>query len=233
MVNAEDIINIAKAEIGTKESPPNSNNVKYNTWYYGHPVSGSSYPWCAVFVSWCFRDNLDLIKKSASCTTMMNWFKQNGKYQTLPQVGDLVFFNFDKTPDKNIAKHIGIVIAVNSDSVITIEGNTSAGSSGSQDNGGMVAQRTRKFGKSIVGYGRPAYSSVPQPTPTTRPTLRFGDKGPDVQYLHQRLRTFYYNVSAESDYFDSTTKLCVINFQASNLLVPDGVVGPMTWRVLG
>jgi len=45
---------VAKAlsEAGTKESPANSNNVKYNTWYYGKAVTGSAYPWCAVFVSW-------------------------------------------------------------------------------------------------------------------------------------------------------------------------------------
>ena len=32
---AQDILNIARAELGTKESPANSNNVKYNTEYYG------------------------------------------------------------------------------------------------------------------------------------------------------------------------------------------------------
>ena len=47
---------IARAEVDasdSSENPKGSNNVKYNTWYYGHPVSGEDYPWCAVFVSWC------------------------------------------------------------------------------------------------------------------------------------------------------------------------------------
>lgn len=48
------LVEIAKSQIGVKESPANSNNVKYNTWYYGKAVSGSAYPWCCGFVEWCF-----------------------------------------------------------------------------------------------------------------------------------------------------------------------------------
>lgn len=48
------LVSIAKSQIGVKESPAGSNKVKYNTWYYGSAVSGSDYPWCCVFVEWCF-----------------------------------------------------------------------------------------------------------------------------------------------------------------------------------
>ena len=51
----EAIIRRAQAEIGTKEYPPNSNNVKYNTWFYKHPVQGKNYPWCCTVVSWLFN----------------------------------------------------------------------------------------------------------------------------------------------------------------------------------
>lgn len=51
---AEALVKIAAGKIGVTEYPPGSNAVKYNTWYYGSPVSGDDYPWCAVFVSWCF-----------------------------------------------------------------------------------------------------------------------------------------------------------------------------------
>ena len=66
-----DIVNAALAEVGVKETPANSNNVKYNTWYYGKNVSGSAYPWCAAFISWLFRNNKDLCIKSASCANML------------------------------------------------------------------------------------------------------------------------------------------------------------------
>ncbi len=48
------LVEIARSQVGVKESPANSNNVKYNTWYYGKVVAGSSYAWCGAFVSWCF-----------------------------------------------------------------------------------------------------------------------------------------------------------------------------------
>jgi hypothetical protein len=48
------LIAIASGEVGITEYPPNSNNVKYNTWYYGRQVQGKNYPWCATFVSWLF-----------------------------------------------------------------------------------------------------------------------------------------------------------------------------------
>lgn len=49
------LLGIANGEVGISEYPPNSNNVKYNTWYYGHAVSGANYPWCAVFISYIFN----------------------------------------------------------------------------------------------------------------------------------------------------------------------------------
>lgn len=49
------LLAIANGEVGISEYPPNSNNVKYNTWYYGHAVSGANYPWCAVFISYIFN----------------------------------------------------------------------------------------------------------------------------------------------------------------------------------
>ena len=55
MATAEKILEIARSQIGTRESPANSDNVKYNTAYYGREVSGK-YPWCAVFVWWVFRE---------------------------------------------------------------------------------------------------------------------------------------------------------------------------------
>ena len=53
-ITADMVIATARAEVGIKESPKNSNNVKYNTWFYGHSVKGSAYPWCMAFVCWLF-----------------------------------------------------------------------------------------------------------------------------------------------------------------------------------
>lgn len=53
------VLAIAEGEVGIKEYPPNSNNVKYNTWFYGRAVHdgdrpNAKYPWCAAFVSYIF-----------------------------------------------------------------------------------------------------------------------------------------------------------------------------------
>lgn len=225
-MNVSDIIKAAQKEIGVTEYPPGSNKVKYNTWYYGREVQGADYPWCAAFISWLFRDT-KLVIKTASCATMGNWFKNNKRWFTEPQPGDIVFYKFKTTRNNNWTNHVGIVESINADgSIITIEGNTSISSN---DNGGAVMRRKRS--SSIVGYGRPAYNGIIQ-APVTRATLRYGSKSPDVKYLHQRLRTYYYGVNADQDFFDSLTKACVIDFQANHNLIPDGIVGPKTWEKL-
>lgn len=48
------LLAIADGEVGISEYPPNSNNVKYNTWFYRRAVNGKNYPWCAVFISYIF-----------------------------------------------------------------------------------------------------------------------------------------------------------------------------------
>ena len=62
-MTGSDVLRVACGELGIKEQPANSNRVKYNAWYYGKDVSGSSYPWCMAFVQWCYHsyDMLRLI----------------------------------------------------------------------------------------------------------------------------------------------------------------------------
>lgn len=161
-MTVQQIISRAKAEVGTVESPANSNNVKYNTWYYGHPVSGAAYPWCCVFIAWLFRDAQTLCKKTASCSDLYNWFKARGQIVKNPQPGDLVFFKWNSAI-KAPCQHIGIVIDVNGNTKTTIEGNTSTTSN---DNGGKVMIRRRT--SNIVAYARPSYEkSYSEPTTTT------------------------------------------------------------------
>ena len=156
MPTAQDILNTALAEVGVTEYPPNSNNVKYNTAFYGHDVSGSSYPWCCAFVWWCFSQYKPcLVKKTASCQDLAQWFKDNGKWGSTPHPGDVVFFKFNT--NNRWTNHVGIVKEVLDGGVkiVSIEGNTSVGN---DSNGGAVMERTRS--SNIVGYGHPAYSEA-------------------------------------------------------------------------
>lgn len=228
MVKAEDIINKAKSFIGTKENPANSNNVIFNTDYYGRAVSGAAYPWCCVFIWYVFRMvGAALLfyggKKTALCATLANWFKQIGRFYTSdPQVGDIVFYKFGS--GGNWTNHVGIVAAVNADgSIQAIEGNTSAGSDA---NGGAVMLRTRK--SNIVGYGRPDYEQN-QAQQITYPTIRKGSKGAYVTLLQQRLAAKGYSCGTIDGIFGVKTLEAVKALQVDSGLQTDGIVGAKTW----
>lgn len=155
-VTAQVIVNKAKSYVGTKESPANSNNVIFNTHYYGGPVRGSAYPWCAAFIWDIFRmcGASDLYyggKKCAYCPTLRNYYKSKGQLYSTPKVGDIVFYQFSG----NVPNHVGIVCEVVSKTKIkAVEGNTAIGN---DSNGGAVMIRERST-SCIVGYGRPKYA---------------------------------------------------------------------------
>ena len=73
-----------------------------------------------------------------------------------PQPGDVIYFWNSEMKE---ASHTGIVVAVDSRYVYTVEGNTSS-SSGVIDNGGAVAEKKYELSyKRIAGYGRPDYDA--------------------------------------------------------------------------
>ena len=50
MATIKQVLQIARPELGVKESPPNSNRTKYGRWF-----ALDGYPWCMMFVQWVFR----------------------------------------------------------------------------------------------------------------------------------------------------------------------------------
>lgn len=153
MPTANDILEIARSQIGTKEYPAKSDNVKYNTAYYGREVSDGKHPWCAVFVWWVFREAgaPELYYgggETAYCPTLMSFHKKQKVTDYRP--GDIVFFNFS---GRSSAGHVGICESWDGTYITTIDGNTG---SASEDNGGAVLRR-RRHKKFIVGAYRPEY----------------------------------------------------------------------------
>ena len=149
-MTAEEVLALARAELGTVEFPANSNRVKYNTWFYGREVSGAAYPWCMAFVQWCFDQvGIPLPLKTASCSALLSWYQKNQpeSVRRKPQPGDIIIYDFG---------HTGIVENAGSETVTAIEGNTSPGAAGSQSNGGQVCRRTRKT-TLVTAYIRPDY----------------------------------------------------------------------------
>lgn len=160
------IMDKAASYIGTEENPPGSNNVIFNTDYYGSAVSGSWYPWCAAFIwdifrmcglSHLFYDG----QKTAYCPTVYNWAKQKGLIvpKETAKYGDIVLFDWG---GDGVADHIGFVEDYNGVNYTTIEGNTS---DSNNSNGGKVMRRTR-YASQIQAIVRPKYTnSAPETTP--------------------------------------------------------------------
>lgn len=152
MATANDVIRIARAEVGYNRYDDPQNGTKYGRWYekeidgpsgYNYGANGVAY--CAMFASWV------LAQADAKCAGMPSAYCPSIHHsQTLaaPQLkaGDLVLFDWenDGTDD-----HIGIVVSNDAAArvVHTIEGNT---------NGGKVAERTRAY-SAICGGVRPQY----------------------------------------------------------------------------
>lgn len=145
MATAEKVLETARKELGTKESPANSNKTKYGRWY---GMNGQ--PWCMMFVQWCFAQaGMALPYKTASCSLLLSWYRKSrpGSVVKTPQPGDIVIYNFS---------HTGIVESVGGGTITALEGNTSSSEAGSQSNGGMVCRKTRKTSL-VTAYIRPDY----------------------------------------------------------------------------
>ena len=224
----EKVIEIAKKYVGVTEYPPNSNNVIFNTRFYGREVSGANYPWCCAFIWYIHNEAGVDIKKTASCAELGTWFKNKGKFKTsAPKVGDIVFFKFSGS--SRWTNHVGIVVEVGNGYIKTIEGNTSSDEKGSQSNGGMVAERKRKLNSTIVGFG---YFEPIENTPSTiYPTIKIGSRGASVKTLQTLLNSNGANLTVDG-IFGQLTKIAVLSFQGEKGLTKDGIVGKLTWAKL-
>jgi hypothetical protein len=139
----KEVVKIALAEVGYKETPANSNLNKYGEWYGKNGVA-----WCAAFVSWVYfhagmkwPKNLETSKGFVWCPTLTIRARKNGWVTTKPEPGDVVLFDWNNDGG---ADHVGIFIkwVVEGKTFETVEGNTSLNN---QSNGGAVMKRVRKI----------------------------------------------------------------------------------------
>lgn len=133
------IIEIARKEIGTKESPMNTNKSKYGKWFGFDGVA-----WCGMFVSWCYFQSgfqlpkIGFSKGFAGCQTAVAYFKEKGLITKSPMEGDIVFFDWNGDGRYD---HTGLFVKWLDDGRFeTIEGNTAVGN---DSNGGEVMKRIR------------------------------------------------------------------------------------------
>jgi hypothetical protein len=140
-VPIEDVIRVARAELGTTESPPRSNRTKY-----GAEVGPNGVAWCAQFCWWVWSHagHGGLLPRTASVYVMWEHAHRNGWLTDTPQVGDIPVYDFPRGTEWD---HIGAVVTRLDGPYAfwAIEGNTSSDDRGSQSNGGGVFERRRSL----------------------------------------------------------------------------------------
>jgi hypothetical protein len=155
-MSAQSVINsllkIHHQELARKvgQQPLGSNNVKYNTWYYGRKVSGDEYMWCAAYQSWVNAMAgvpMNIYPRAAGVPFTRDFFKGRGRIFQTPKVGDYVIFVF--SADK---RHIGFVEKLEGGGrFLSLEGNVQHR---------VMRVRHREGDPGIVGYARPEYDKV-------------------------------------------------------------------------
>ncbi len=194
--NRQTLANIALSQVGYKEGSLNgytaseNNRCEYNRWYYGKNVSGGSYPWCAVFISWCAQAAgipQNIIPKTAGARAsggFYDWSRAHGKYkyasQYTPQVGDIAIFTWS---------HVGIVVGVNGNTVTVVEGNSSQAVS-------KYNYNTHGSDGKIGGYFVPEYTEISNCNTPTYTTTQATTNEQFIELIGNSAKKYYpsYNI---------------------------------------
>lgn len=215
-------------------------------------------PWCAAFVSavGMAAGLSTVILPEVSCDRMIALYQKAGRWieddNYLPTPGDIIFYDWEDSgygDDTGSSDHVGIVTAVNGDTITVIEGNKSD----------SVSYRTmQRGGKFIRGYAVPNYSGTEESAASSEnnpielqhnteehermtvsvtvelPELQQGDTGEAVKILQGILIARGYSVGPDGADGDFGHNTCVglMKFQRARKLEVDGVAGPISWAAL-
>lgn len=164
MGTISDVLYCARDWIGYSRWTDPEEGTVFGRWFAektGEPYFGASgVPYCAMFTSYCldWAGVLCAGMPSAYCPDIVSAGEDAGATVSCEdaEAGDIVLFDWGSD---GLADHVGIVEENHPGDgyMTTIEGNTSAGSAGSQSNGGAVARRQRGYG-SVCCVVRPDYN---------------------------------------------------------------------------
>ena len=258
MNTVDKVLSIAEAEVGylekkdgnlnylyDKTANAGSNNyTKYNKEMHDIYPAVMDYPayWCDAFVDWCFykaygvANAKGLLGGNFDDYTIQSaqLYKNKGAYYTTLKVGDQIFFN-------NGVRicHTGIVYAVDSSRVYTIEGNTSGGSTVVANGGGVAKKSYLLSYNRIDGYGRPNYDegvseqSKEEYTQPKEVCIQKGDTGSTVTKIQKMFISIGYTSIGEADGIAGSKFVKTVKqFQEDKCITVDGKVGVETLAAL-
>jgi len=169
------IVDIACAEIGVRESGENTGR-RVREYQDADTLKGTSYPWCASFVSWDLREAGKRIgvvipwSNSASCDVVWQDAKKRNLIRNRPEPGDVFLVRARRSNgsySQTDAIHTGLVARVEGNTFHTVEGNTN-GDGGREGIG--VLGHARAISDRYV-FVRPIAGLKEQPAPP-KPELK-------------------------------------------------------------
>ena len=184
---------------------------------YCDQYNSDSIPWCGLTVAYCMAKAGIRPPFGDTDTDKFLWAKSwadDPDYQVIktPRLGCVVVLT------RSGGGHVALYESTSGSNYMLRGGNQS-------DAIGLAA-----FPKSnVVALVWPREGGIPppiEPPSATKPVLRKGSTGPDVAYLQTILPKWI------DGNFGSTTEALVKEFQRSEGLEDDGIVGPDTWAAL-
>ena len=157
MSDINDLVQIARSQIGTEEDPQHQNvGSSIKKYQDSTSLGGQGWPWCAAFVDWCVQQfapedaKIAHVPRTAAAFGLIDWANNNhfdvfnppgSSGGSAPQSGDIVVYEFS---------HCGIVSKPGDDNhdFYAIEGNTNPG-------GGRDGAPARSLGKYRACRARP------------------------------------------------------------------------------
>lgn len=142
------VLDWCRSQINQTESPPFSNRgTRISVWQREFGMDGQ--PWCGAFVGYALQHLAALPIPNGIVYTpniigygISRTGGMKGRYRWAErEPGDLIVYKFPGVSN-DAADHVGI-LDYDREHIYTIEGNTSSGNSGSQNNGGGVYRRNR------------------------------------------------------------------------------------------
>lgn len=153
MAKTDRLIELLRSQVGYHEGRDNDGDWN-NMQKYSPAVPGLEWSqgqaWCATFASWAYLNSGTVpgsFPVTASVYEAMNWYKDHNRWSEYPSVGAQIIMGG--------SVHTGIVIAVQDDTVTTIEGNTN--NQGSPQGDGVYVRTRVRRDPYVTGYGSPTF----------------------------------------------------------------------------
>lgn len=234
-ITPDDILDLARSYIGTKETGDNVNpfSKELNSVGYFDPQKKVHTPWCSIFLDdmaykkikdvnkthkWLYQPTYNDL--SASAKYQQDYFKKAKRYYRQPKKGDWAFIG-------SPAKHVCIVDSYTSTSVTTIDGNH-------KDKVCRVVRDRKEFD----GFGRPEYTTTKGGTVMVEmKILERGDNDAQVGTLQTLLRAKGYKgkdkkVLQLDNKFGPNTEFALEKYQTDKSLDVTRVTDQETWDSL-